>query len=225
MTQNLAGASESSLLSVQGLSRRIQDGWIWQDINFEVWTGDRIAIVGRSGGGKSLLLRAIAGLDSVQAGQIVFDGKPLSRWSLPHYRTRVIYLHQRPALLEGTVEANLQQVYRLAVHQHKTYNRQHILNDLQRFGRGNEFLERSTTALSGGEAQIVAFLRALQLAPNLLLLDEPTASLDAETAAQLEAIVQNWHSANPRRAYLWISHNPQQISCISDRQILLGDKH
>ncbi|NDJ17289.1 ABC transporter ATP-binding protein [Myxacorys almedinensis] len=216
------GRAIAPLLSIQRLSRRIQSGWIWQDIDFEVWAGDRIAVVGPSGGGKSLLLRAIAGLDSVQAGQIVFDGKPLTQWFLPRYRTQVLYLHQRPALLEGTVEMNLRSVYQFAAHQDKTYDRQPILNDLKQFGRTDAFLERPIAALSGGEAQIVAFLRALQLAPDVLLLDEPTASLDAETATQLEALVERWHATNPHRAYLWVSHDPQQVARISDRQIYLG---
>lgn len=72
--------------------------------------------MGASGTGNSLLLRALAGLDRVQTGQIVFEGKLLEHWMLPNYRVPVIYLHQRPALLEATVEATLQQVYQLAVH-------------------------------------------------------------------------------------------------------------
>lgn len=211
-----------ALLSVVGLSRQVQEKWIWQGIDFDVFQGDRIAVVGASGTGKSLLLRAISRLDPIQAGRIIFDGQPVERQPMPQYRSQVIYLHQRPALVEGTVEANLQQVYQLAVHRHRAYDRNRILHYLKLLGRTEEFLQRSSTVLSGGESQIVAFLRALQLSPRILLLDEPTASLDIETAQRLEALVQTWQSENPDRAYLWTSHDPVQLRRITDRQITLN---
>lgn len=210
------------LLSVAGLSRQVQNRWIWQDLSFNVFQGDRLAVVGASGTGKSLLLRSLAGLDRVQAGQIVFEGKSLDQWSMPNHRARVIYLHQRPALLEATVEDNLQQVYQLAVHHDRTYDREQILRYLKVLNRADDFLQRPSATLSGGEAQIVAFLRALQLSPDILLLDEPTASLDSETAQRLEALVQRWQAEHPSRAYLWTSHNPTQLQRLTDRQLTLN---
>ncbi|MBW4417604.1 MAG: ATP-binding cassette domain-containing protein [Myxacorys californica WJT36-NPBG1] len=217
-----AGLAHGSLLSAVSLSRQLQGQWIWQGISFDAFQGDRIAVVGPSGAGKSLLLRALAGLDPIQAGRIIFDGQPMERQFMPRYRSQVIYLHQRPALTEGTVEENLQQVYRLAIHRDRTYDRNQILHYLKLLGRTADFLQRPSAVLSGGEAQIVAFLRALQLSPRILLLDEPTASLDIETARRLEALVQAWRAENLQRAYLWTSHDPTQIQRITDRQITLN---
>jgi putative ABC transport system ATP-binding protein len=217
-----AGLAHYSLLSVVSLSRQLQEQWIWQGISFNVFQSDRIAVVGPSGAGKSLLLRALAGLDPIQAGRIIFDGQPIEHQFMPRYRSQVIYLHQRPALIEGTVEENLQQVYRLAIHRNRTYDRNQILYYLKLLGRTADFLQRSSAVLSGGEAQIVAFLRALQLSPRILLLDEPTASLDVETAQRLESLVQAWQAENAQRAYLWTSHDPTQLQRITDRQITLN---
>ena len=210
------------ILTVTGLGRCVQNYWVWRDLSFEVWGGDRLAVVGPSGSGKSLLLRALAGLDAVQEGQIVFDEKPLVDWFMPSYRCQIIYLHQRPALIEGTVEENLQQVYKLASHRDQGFDRQRILEYLHLIGRTGDFLDRPIAALSGGEAQIAAFLRALQLSPGMLLLDEPTASLDPETAYRLEDLVQAWQAEDPQRAYLWTSHNPTQLERITDRHLSLG---
>ncbi|NEQ24073.1 MAG: ATP-binding cassette domain-containing protein [Microcoleus sp. SIO2G3] len=210
-----------TVMLVENLGRQIQQRWVWQAVNFSLVAGDRLAIIGASGTGKSLLLRSIAGLDAVQTGTISFAGKPLSDWSMPQYRSQVVYLHQRPALLEGTVEANLQAVYKLAVHRGKTFDRASILTYLTALGRTEKFLERPSSTLSGGESQIVAFLRALQLAPQIILFDEPTASLDAEAIEQFEALVNLWHTGHPDRAYLWTSHNAAQIARISDRQLHL----
>lgn len=215
---------DSPILSVQNLGRQVKNNWIWRHLNFELYSGERVAVVGASGSGKSLLLRALAGLDTVQSGLIIFRLKSITSYSMPHYRSQVIYLHQRPALWEGTVEENLQKVYQLASHRHKVYNRKLILDYLHLLNRDADFLQRPVSAISGGEGQIVAFLRALQLSPQLLLLDEPTASLDGETARCLETLVTAWLYDNPQRAYLWTSHDPLQLQRLTTRQITLHGK-
>ncbi len=214
-------SSSLVLLSISQIGRQIQQRWIWQSVSFELLAGERVAVVGPSGAGKSLLLRAIAGLDPIQAGQIYFESKPLTDWAMPSYRTQVIYLHQRPALLEGSVKDNLQAVFRFASHRQRAYSQERILGYLEMLGRSPDFLERPISALSGGESQIVAFLRVLQLSPQVLLLDEPTASLDPEAVRQFEALVEAWRSEDPRRAYLWTSHDPSQLGRMSDRKVEL----
>lgn len=213
---------KSALLSVYDVGRCLDQRWIWRNLTFTVQMGDRLAIVGASGTGKTLLLRAIAGLDPIQAGTITFAGKSLATWAMPAYRARVIYLHQRPVLPEGTVEQMLRQVYTFASHRHMSYDRDRLLTYLNSLGRTEEFLNQATRSLSGGESQIAAFLRALQLSPDILLLDEPTASLDLEATHQLEALIAHWHQENPQRAYLWTSHSPEQIQRVTDRAIALS---
>lgn len=214
---------QAPILSVQGLGRKIDKYWIWRNLSFELFSGEKVAVLGASGSGKSLLLRTLAGLDQVQAGQIIFQGQTINSSYLPNWRLQIIYLHQRPALWFGTVESNLKQVYHLKANHHKAYNRAAILDYLQLLHKNDDFLKRPVSAISGGEAQIVAFLRALQLAPKILLLDEPTASLDAQTAHSLEALVVAWQAQNPQRAYLWTSHDSTQLQRITNRQISLQE--
>ncbi|NJM65865.1 MAG: ATP-binding cassette domain-containing protein [Acaryochloris sp. RU_4_1] len=203
------------------MGRQLTHQWIWQNINFELFPGDRLAIVDPSGVGKTLLLRAIAGLDPIQAGEIIFQRQSLSSLSMPRYRAQVFYLHQQPALLEGTVEFNLQQVYRLTLHNQKAYNQAQILSYLSSLQRDVEFLSRSVEDLSGGEVQIVACLRALQLAPQVLLLDEPTASMDEATAQQIEALIVQWQQADSLRSCIWTSHNASQLQRVTEHQLIL----
>ncbi|MGJ5676034.1 MAG: ABC transporter ATP-binding protein [Nostochopsis sp.] len=224
-TTELELSPNKPILCVQDLGRTIEKSWIWSNLSFQLFGGEQIAVVDASGSGKSLLLRALAGLDPVQAGQIIFQGQPINSYFMPTYRSQIIYLHQRPALWEGTVEENLQQVYRLGVHRHQVYNRELILNYLHLLQKTPDFLQRCVSALSGGEAQIVAFLRALQLSPSILLLDEPTASLDVGTAQSLEALVAAWQNEQPYRAYLWTSHDPTQLERVTNRQITLKEKN
>ncbi|MCU0525572.1 MAG: ATP-binding cassette domain-containing protein [Elainella sp. Prado103] len=214
--------ANGSLLKVEALGRQIQNRWIWRNISFELQPGERLALIGSSGAGKSLLLRSLAGLDPAQTGKICFRDQPLSDWLMPHYRAQVTYVQQRPALFEGTVEDNLRSVYQFAVHHPKTFDRDRIAQYLALLNRPTQFLDRPSLSLSGGEAQIVGFLRALQLNPQVFLLDEPTAALDREAVEQFEALVRCWHTEDPQRAYIWTSHNPDQVQRISDRQFALS---
>lgn len=98
---------QAPILSVRGLGRKIDKYWIWRNLNFELFSGEKVAVLGASGSAKSLLLRTLAGLDSVQAGKIIFQEKAINSSYLPDWRSQIIYLHQRLALWEGTVESNL----------------------------------------------------------------------------------------------------------------------
>ncbi|MEM1256370.1 MAG: ATP-binding cassette domain-containing protein [Cyanobacteria bacterium P01_H01_bin.21] len=218
----VSGPQAGPMLSVSKIGRRLQDSWIWQDISFELFAGDRLAVVGPSGTGKSLLLRTLAGLDPIQSGEISFQGTSLSNLSMPEFRAQVMYLHQKPALLEGTVESNLQQIYKLKVHRNKTYERAKILDYLSILGRSEKFLDRSIEQLSGGEQQIVVCLRSLQLSPQILLLDEPTASLDGTATSHLEALIAQWQQSDSPKACIWTSHDPAQIERVTTRQLTLS---
>lgn len=210
------------MLSATGLGRRIDDGWIWRDVEVELAAGENLAIVGPTGAGKSLLLRCLSGLDAADEGRIAIDDKPLDAWQMPAYRARVVYLHQRPALREGTVEENLRAVFRLAAHRSKGYDRSAVIRGLGAFDRDASFLKKDAADLSGGEAQIVALTRALSVKPSVLLLDEPSASMDVSATEQAEELVARWVSEGPGRASVWTSHDGAQVQRVTDRTLTLN---
>ena len=153
---------------------------------------------------------------------------------MPQYRTKVSYIPQNPVFFDETVETNLKRAFQLKAHQHRRYDQKQILAWLEQFslptaagnssgvGDYSEFLQRPAKDLSGGEAQITALLRVLQLEPQVLLLDEPTASLDAVLTGRFEYLLENWQkelpdsnsdtaNTKPQRAWIWVSHNPDQL--------------
>ena len=207
------------LLSVERLGRQLDRSWLWRGVSFELEPQMRLGLVGPSGSGKTLLLRSLAGLDPSDEGSIIFSGRSLWQWSLPEYRKTVLYLPQRPAVFEGTVEQNLKMLFKLASHRGRSYNRLRILQDLEALNRSDEFLERPATLLSGGESQILSLLRGMQLDPQILLLDEPTASLDADTTLRVERLLDRWLKAKPQRACIWTSHDPAQLDRVTTARL------
>src|SRR5262249_51886088 len=125
---------------------------------------------------------------------------------------------QRPTLFDGSVEANLRRPFALKLHQGQEFNLNRVRELLESTGRNATFLAKPSRDLSGGEAQIVALLRAIQLDPSILLLDEPTASLDQGTARAIEELVSQWISQAPAsRAFLWVSHDSDQVNRVAER--------
>lgn len=209
------------LLAAHGLRCTFGPRTLWQDLAFDVRGGERWAIAGPSGSGKTVLLRTLAGLVPRQSGSLHLDGQGFDAAHPPAWRARVMYLPQRPALPEGTVATALAEPFAWRVHRGKRFNRDAALRALAAVGIDADFLAQDTDRLSGGEAQLVAVLRALLLAPTLLLLDEPTASLDPVRTAHVETLVAHWLAADTAHACLWTSHDAAQLARVSDRRLVL----
>lgn len=212
------------LLQVINLTRRDHSGnAILNRVNFELNRGERWAIHGRSGTGKTVFLRLLCLLDDPEEGEILWKGEPVLANDVPAYRQQVTYLQQTPVLLEGTVQDNLDHLSHLLCGNSELVSREKQIEWFKICHKSESFLEASAAHLSGGEKQIVALVRALSLQPQILLLDEPTAALDAESRQAVELLVQKWFEEKPtERAYIWVSHDPEQVARISDKTWELG---
>ncbi|MEE8138614.1 MAG: ATP-binding cassette domain-containing protein [Thermoanaerobaculia bacterium] len=211
------------LLQGEAIGRGLPGGgWLLKDLSVEIRPGDRIAIQGPAGAGKTLLLRALALLDPLDAGEIRWRGKSVPDQEIPSFRRQVGYLHQSPALVEGTAEANLRLPFTLGVYRDRTFDPGRALELLRHLGCDRSFLTRSCADLSGGESQMVALVRLLQLDPVVLLLDEPTASLDPEATRRATDLITSWaESGASERATVWVSHDQQLTRKISSRRLRL----
>jgi len=215
--------SAPPLLQARSLGRRVPGAqrWLLKDINLQITGGERLAIIGRTGSGKSVLLRALSGLDPIDAGEILWRGNTISNADVPNFRRQAIYLRQRPAIFEGTVETNLRIAYSLRIRGNEDFQKRRVIDLLTQAGRDENFLDKSAAELSGGEAQITALIRALQCDPTLLMLDEPTASLDPDSATAVEQMVIDWQQADNSRAVIWVSHDPAQVQRVATREFAL----
>jgi UDP-glucose/iron transport system ATP-binding protein len=198
------------ILAATGLGRRLEAGWIWRGLDLTLSAGDRAVLTGRSGTGKSLLMRVLCGLDRADEGHVFYDGTPLDEQELPTFRARVMHVQQQPVLIPGTVLDNLDLPLRFHANAGRVVPEGRAAELVNRLGKSTEFLEQRASMLSGGEGQIVGLVRALLLEPRVLLLDEPTAHLDAEATRQIEEAVFEWVDAGDR-AVLWTSHDRAQV--------------
>ena len=189
------------------------------DVSLRLGAGESAALRGPSGCGKTTLLRAVAALDEWPAGEVLLAGRPPAAHGWPQYRRAVVLVAQAAAMLPGTVRENLERpfAYRTAG---GTYPAERARALLDRLAVGAHRLDQQAGSLSAGQRQRVAFVRALLVAPQVLLLDEPTSALDEEAVARVEEVL-----AEERRrglAILAVTHDAAQAARIADRVVDLG---
>jgi putative ABC transport system ATP-binding protein len=176
--------NNKSVLTAKGIGKVASDLVILRDIDLEITRGEAVAVIGASGSGKSTLLAILAGLDTPSAGRVEIDGADLFALDEDaRARLRALqvgFVFQSFQLLPGyTALENVMLPLELADHPEAEKLSSEILD---RVGLG-ERLNHYPKHLSGGEQQRVALARAFVVRPKLLLADEPTGSLDADSGA------------------------------------------
>ena len=177
-------------------------------LSFTVPGGECLAVEGPSGAGKTRLLRAIADLDPAR-GYVFLEGAERGEMSAPQWRRRVRYVASEPGWWGETVRTQLVDGERAG-------------RLLAALGLDASVLDRSVATLSTGQRQRLAFVRALAGEPRILLLDEPTATLDQEAAALVEELIKFQMLAG--RCILLVSHDAGQIRRLAHARLLLGSK-
>jgi len=199
---------------------------LFDDVDFAVEAGERVALRGASGVGKSTLLRCFVGLEPRRSGSIEWRGEVVEPGEMPEFRRRVHYVHQQPVAVASSVEQNLEFARELAstadgVAPLTADEQQKLLAQLNlqsRVDGGRPFDE-----LSVGEQQRVSLVRSLTGRPAVLLLDEPTAALDRSSANAVRELVDNYVADKPEeRACVWASHEHGFVEDIATRTVDVG---
>jgi len=198
------GTAGDDLVTAKGLSVRLGGREIFRDVDVRVGEGEIVALLGRNGAGKTTLLRALAELQRTERGVVTRAG-------------RVAFVPQDPSslLFATTVRAELRETLRLLGRDDPAA----IARALDRLGL-SAVAERHPRSLSGGERQRVAVAAVAVGEPEVLLLDEPTRGIDADSRDRLEAALRA-HAAEGGGAMV-ATHDVELAARIADRVIVLG---
>ncbi|GAA0307498.1 ABC transporter ATP-binding protein [Halarchaeum salinum] len=206
-------------LETDELTYRIADRTVLDAVSVAVADGEMLAVVGPSGAGKSTFLRLLVRLDEPTAGTVRYGGCDYRTLDPQTLRKRVGLIPQQSALVEGTVRENVTLGPRL---RDEPVDDAAAVRLLERLGLPGT-MERDVSTLSGGEAQRVALARTLVNDPDVLLLDEPTASLDADTEATVESVLCDL-AAERSLTVVAVTHDVEQAGRLAtDALVFDGD--
>lgn len=208
-------------LALSRISKSFGTKTVLDELSLEVSSGEFVAILGSSGSGKTTLLRLVAGFDDPDSGEISIAGKLVAAKSVfvPAEARRVGYVPQDAALFPHlsvfeNVAFGLKGLSKTA--------RTDRVRDLLKLVSMESFENQSATSLSGGQKHRVALARALAPEPELILLDEPFAALDAELRTRIrEEIKQVLHKVSSTT--ILVTHDQEEALSIADRVALLRD--
>jgi tungstate transport system ATP-binding protein len=185
---------------------------IVDSVSCEIGAGARTIIVGPNGAGKSVLMRLCHGLLTPTSGTVEWRGPATGVFG-----RRQAMVFQRPVMLRRSALANLE--YALALHDVPRGERRRLARDaIERVGLGH-IADRPARVLSGGEQQRLALARAWALRPEVLFLDEPTASLDPTATREIEAAIDAIHASGTK--IVMTTHNLGQARRLADDILFL----
>lgn len=209
-------SNAKALLNAAGLGYEVEGQTILEDISFQIESGERVAIFGPSGAGKSTLIRLLNRLDEPTEGTVYLEGEDYRDIPPRTLRRKLGMVMQQPHLFPGTVAENLCFGPQANGETLDDDAIKHLLQGVDLAG----FADRDVGKLSGGEAQRVNLARTLANQPNVLLLDEPTSSLDSNARHEVEETISAVLDSQQVTCIL-VSHDRDQVRRMAQRVLVL----
>lgn len=213
----------SLAVELESVDVTLGDRAVLRGVSLAVEAGGALALLGESGGGKSTLLKLLDRLVEPSAGAVRVLGRAVADWPIAELRRTAVYVGQQPQLLtQGTVADEL----RLPLRWRGATADDAALRAALDVVHADLPLDRPAAELSGGEQLRLTLARALLLGPRLLLLDEPTGSLDVRLAGQVLAGLRGWAAAHGA-TLLVVTHRPEDLRVLGGQALVLlgGQAH
>jgi sulfate/thiosulfate transport system ATP-binding protein len=205
-------------IHVRGVSKHFGDAVALENVSLEVETGSLTALLGPSGGGKSTLLRIIAGLDRPDTGTVAIEGEDLTDTPARERGVGFCFQHYAP-FRHLTVRRNV--AFGLEVRRRPKAEVTAKVDELLELVGLAHLGERYPSQLSGGQRQRMALARALAIEPRVLLLDEPFGALDAQVRAQLRQWLRDLHDTLHVTTVL-VTHDQEEAMEVADRLAIIN---
>src|SRR5438046_2288493 len=219
----MSNQTNDSPIVIEGLRKAFGEQRVLEGINLKVAKGETVAVLGRSGGGKSVFLKLLIRLQTPDSGSIRIAGQEITKLNekqLNDVRKKIGFLFQQAALYDSlTVEENvafpLDRHTKLSAAERKDRVRE-LLSKVQMEGD----LEKLPSQISGGMQKRVGLARALALEPDILLFDEPTAGLDPITAGEIGELILQLQKERKITSIV-VTHDIRGAKAFSDRLVLM----
>jgi len=205
-------------IQVRGVSKRFGDAVALEDVNLDVPTGSLTALLGPSGGGKSTLLRVVAGLETPDSGKVFIDGEDVTGLAPRDRGIGFCFQHYAP-FRHMTVFENV--AFGLKVRRRPKVETRRRVSELLELVRLEDLANRYPSQLSGGQRQRMALARALAVEPRLLLLDEPFGALDAKVRQELRSWLRRLHDEVHITTVL-VTHDQEEAMDVADRLAVIN---
>ena len=196
---------------------------LFKDLSLRLEAGRFYLVQGPSGSGKSTFLRRINRLEEPAAGEILFNGRPLTAYSPPVLRRSLLYIQQTPTAVDGTVRENLLLAFSFRNNRDRRIPDDAVLRrQLDDFLLNDVQLDTNARTLSVGQLQRLCFIRGLLLEPEVLLLDEPASALDEQSSRIVEHTAERL-SAEQGLTVLMVSHRPFEPQQVQPYLLRIAD--
>jgi sulfate/thiosulfate transport system ATP-binding protein len=205
-------------IEARNITKRFGDFVALDDVSVEVPAGSLTALLGPSGGGKSTLLRIIAGLESPDTGQVCIEGRDMTGVTPQERGVGFVFQHYA-AFKHMTVRENVAFGLRIRKRAKADINRR--VDELLALVQLGQFAKRYPSELSGGQRQRMALARALAVEPSVLLLDEPFGALDANVREELRAWLRRLHQEMPVTT-LFVTHDQEEAMELADQIVVIS---
>ena len=206
-------------IDISGVTKRFGDFVALDDVNVTIPTGQLTALLGPSGGGKSTLLRIIAGLDTADAGTINIEGTDATQ--LPPQKRNVGFVFQHYAVFKHmTVAKNV--AFGLEIRKRPKAEIAERVDELLKLVHLSQFAHRLPSQLSGGQRQRMALARALAVEPKVLLLDEPFGALDAKVRKELRDWLRRLHD-EVHVTTVFVTHDQEEALEVADEIVVINE--
>lgn len=209
------------LIRLEHVTKSFGTQKVLDDLSFTVNEGEFLTVIGRSGCGKTTMLRMINGLQKPDEGSVYVEGEEVAQADLIALRRRIGYVIQNKGLFPHmTVEKNISYVPVISGKKDREANHRQAMRLLKLVGLEESMAGRYPSELSGGQQQRVGFARALAADPEVLLMDEPFGALDALTREELQDESIEVFSRR-RMTVLMITHDVREAVRMADSAVIL----